>query len=104
MTTRLLYSMAGRDFYDSQPGSLSHWDIFIKSMCLRSWMKVQIMVLLQDRQFALPIYVVGSPGGVSTNNAVSIDAAVLMIEIHQEDWVEEILDDGMVFLIYNLTI
>ena len=59
-------------------------------------MKAQIMVLLKDRQFALPIHAVGSPGGVSTNNAVSIDSAVLMIEIHQEDWVEEILDDGMV--------
>jgi hypothetical protein len=36
------------------------------------------------------------PGGVSTNTAVSIDAAVSMIEIEQEDWVEEVLDDSMV--------
>jgi hypothetical protein len=28
--------------------------------------------------------------------AVSIDAAVLIIKIEQEDWVEEVLNDGMV--------
>jgi hypothetical protein len=59
-------------------------------------MKAQIMVLLKDCQFALPIYAVGSSGGVSTNNAVSIDAAVSMIDVEQEDWVEEVLNDGMV--------
>jgi hypothetical protein len=37
-----------------------------------------------------------SPGGVSTNTAISIDETVSMMEIEQEDWVEEVLDDGMV--------
>ena len=38
----------------------------------------------------------GSPQGVTTNTAVSVDTAVLMTEIEQEDWVEEVLDDGVV--------
>jgi hypothetical protein len=38
----------------------------------------------------------GSPQGVMTNTAVSVDVAVLMTEIEQEDWVEEVLDDGVV--------
>ena len=87
-------SMAGREFTTARQ-SLSS-DIFIKTMCLRSWMKAQVIVLPKDCQFVLPIHEVGSPGGVSTKTAVSIDAAVSMIEIEQEDWVEEVLDDGMV--------
>jgi hypothetical protein len=60
-------------------------------------MKAQVMVLPKDCHFTLPIHDVGSPaGGVSTNATVSIDAAVPMREIEQEDWVEEVLDDGMV--------
>jgi hypothetical protein len=35
------------------------------------------------------------PRGVLINNAVSIDAAVSMTEIEQEDWVEEFLNSGM---------
>jgi hypothetical protein len=73
--------------------------IFIKTMCLCSWMKAQIIVLPKDHQFALPIHAVGSPQGVMTNTAVSIDAAVLMTEIEQEDWAEEVLDDGMVAML-----
>ena len=53
-------------------------------------MKAQVIVLPKDCQIALPNHVVGSPGGISINVAVS------MIEIEQEDWVEEVLDDGMV--------
>ena len=58
-------------------------------------MKAQVIVLPKDCQFALPIHVVCSPA----NTAISIDAAVLMIEIEQKDWVEEVLNDGMVGMI-----
>jgi hypothetical protein len=37
-----------------------------------------------------------SPGGVSTYTAISIDKTVSMFKIKQEDWVEEVLKDGMV--------
>jgi hypothetical protein len=45
----------------------------------------------------LPHHAFDSPGGVSTiTAALSIDATVLMIEIEHEDWVEKVLNDGMV--------
>ena len=85
----------GREFTTARQ-SLSS-DIFIKTMCLRSWMKAQVIVLPKDRQIALPNHAVGSRAGdVSINTAVSIDAGVSMIEIEQKDWVEEVLDDGRV--------
>jgi hypothetical protein len=94
LTIRLLYSMARREFTVGRQ-SLSS-GIFIKTMCLRSWVKAQIIVLPTDHQFALPIHAFGSPQGVMTNTAVSVDAAVLMTEIEQEDsWVEEVLDESM---------
>jgi hypothetical protein len=40
-----------------------------------------------------------SPLGHSAKTAVSIDAAVTMIEIEQEDWVEEVLDNSMVSML-----
>ena len=90
-------SMAGREFTTARQ-SLSS-DIFIKTMCLRSWMKARVIKLPNDRQLVeqtrRPNHV-ASPGGVSTNTAISIDETVSMIEIEQEDWVEEVLDDGMV--------
>ena len=90
-------SLAGREFTTARQ-SLSS-DIFIKTMCLHSWMKAQVIVLPKDCHFALPIHEVGSPGGVSTNTFVSIDVAVPMIEIEQKDWAEEVLDDGMVAML-----
>ncbi len=94
LTIRLLYIMAGCELTMGRQ-SLS-LGIFIKATCLCSWMKVQMIDLPKEHQFALPIHAVVSPQGVMTNTAVSIDAAVLMTEIEQEDWVEEVLDDGMV--------
>jgi hypothetical protein len=50
-------------------------------MCLRAWMKGQVIVLSKDYQFALPVHAVGSPGGILTNTAVSFDTTVSMTEI-----------------------
>ncbi len=61
-------------------------------------MKAQVIKLPKDCQLVeqtQPSHS-ASPGGVSTNTPVSIDAAVSMIYIEQEDWVEEVLDDSMV--------
>jgi hypothetical protein len=96
MPSERVNSMAGREFTTARQ-SLSS-EIFIKTMCLRSWMKAQVIKLPKDCQLVeqtQPSHA-ALPGGVSTNTAVSIDAAVLMIEIEQEDWVEEVLDDSMV--------
>lgn len=61
-----------------------------QAMCCRSLMKAQIIELPKDCQLfeqMLPNHA-ASPGcGVSTNTAVSIDEAMSMIEIEQEDWV-----------------
>ena len=93
-------SMAGCEFTTARQ-SLSS-EIFIKTMCLRSWMKAQIINLPKDRQLGqqgLANNAAPSPGDHSANTAVSIDAAVSMIEIEQEDWVEKVLDNGMVSLL-----
>lgn len=91
-------SMAGREFTTARQ-SLSS-EIFIKTMCLRSWMKAQVITLPKDRQLVeqtrRPNLAAASPGGVSTNTAISIEETVSMIEIEQQDWVEEVLDDSMV--------
>lgn len=89
--------MAGREFTTARQ-SLSS-EIFIKTMCLRSWMmKAQVITLPKDRQLVeqtqLPNLAAASPGGVSTNTAISIEETVSMIEIEQQDWVEEVLDDS----------
>ena len=91
-------SMAGREFTTARQ-SLSS-EIFIKTMCLRSWMKAQVITLPKDRQLVeqtrRPNVAAASPGGVSTSTAISIEETVTMIEIEQQDWVEEVLDDSMV--------
>jgi hypothetical protein len=89
-------SIAGREFTAARQSLLS--EIFIKAMCLRSWMTAQVIKLPKDWQLVeqtQPSHA-ALPGGVSTNTAVSIDAALSMIEIEQEDWVKKVLDNGMV--------
>ena len=82
-------SMAGREFTAARQSLSSA--IFIKTMCLRSWIKANVISIPPDRQKAMmaPTQPHGSP-------AESIDTVVSMIEIEQEDWVEEVLDDGIV--------
>ena len=68
-------------------------------MCLCSWVKAQVIKLPNNRQLVeqtrRPTHD-ASPGVVSTNTAISIGETVLMIEIEQEDWVKEVLDNSMV--------
>jgi hypothetical protein len=92
-------SMAGREFTSARQ-SLSS-EIFVKTMCLRSWMKAQVIKIPSDRQKAMMMGLTiqnqhGLPGGVSINTAKSIDVVVSLIEIEQDDWAEEVLDDGIV--------
>ena len=89
--------LAGHEFTTARQ-SLSS-ELFVKTMCLRSWMGAQIIKLPEDRQVVKPMLLNHSysPGSVSTMTcAASIDGAVSMMEVEQEDWVEEVLDDGIV--------
>ena len=82
-------SMSGWEFTTAQQ-SLSSSGIFIKTMCLLSWMKLDILKIPCDRQKAMT-------GLGSTRPPESIDAGVNMIEMDQdEEWAEEVLDDGVV--------
>jgi hypothetical protein len=84
-------SMSGREFTSARQ-SLSS-DIFVKTMCLRSWMKLDIIKIPRDRQKAV---MSGGSGSSRPPDAESIDAVVSMIEMEQEEWVEEVLDDDVV--------
>jgi hypothetical protein len=81
-------SMAGREFTSARQ-SLSS-DIFVKTMCLRSWMKLGEIKIPHDRHRAMVALASTRPPGES------VDAVVSMIEVEQEEWVEEVLDDSVV--------
>ena len=94
-------SSAGREFTSAHQSLSSA--IFVKTMCLRSWMKAGVITIPSDRQkamsMALPVVLeVGSPGSAS-NAAESIDQQLIRIEIEQQEWVEEVLDDGVVTML-----
>jgi hypothetical protein len=78
-------SMAGREFTTARQ-SLSS-DIFIKTMCLRSWMKAGVINIPPDRHKAL-MSLTRLPA------AATIEEVVSTIEVEQEEWVEEVLDDS----------
>ena len=83
-------SMAGREFSSARQSLPS--DIFVKTVCLRSWMKLDIIKIPRDRQRA-------AVGVISAHPAPdeSVDAVVNMIvEVEQEACVEEVLDDAVV--------
>ena len=82
-------SMSGREFTTSAQQSLSS-DIFIKTMCLRSWMKLDILKIPCDCQKAM------TGLGSTRPPDESIDAVVNIIEMDQDEWAEEVLDDGVV--------
>jgi hAT family C-terminal dimerisation region len=88
-------SMAGREFSTVRQSPSSA--IFVKTMCLRSWMKASVITIPSDRQKAMVQSVVQdvSSGGASTAT-VSIDQMVSLIKVERNDWEEEVLDDGVV--------
>ena len=82
-------SMAGREFTTAR--QLLSTDIFIKTICfLRSWMKAGVIKVPVDRQKAL-ISLTRLPAAAA---AATIDDVVSTIEMDQEEWVEEVLDDS----------
>jgi hypothetical protein len=87
-STQQVNSMPGREFTSAQQ-SLSS-DIFTKTMCLRSWMKLDILKIPCDRRKAM------TGLGSTRPSDESIDEVVKMIEMDQDEWVEEVLDDGVV--------
>ena len=73
-------------------------------MCLRSWMCANVITIPSDCQKALaqPLILEGSealPRGGASCATESIDHMVSLIEIEQSDWVEEVLDDGVVSML-----
>ncbi len=79
-------SVAGREFTCTRQ-SLSS-SVFIMTMCLRSWMNASILKVPTNRAQAAAIL-----GQDDTNNVESI---VQELEEEQEDWDEEIIDDGVI--------
>ena len=85
-------SISGREFTSARQ-SLSS-DIFVKTMCLRSWMKLDIIKIPRDRQTAALKIGLESFPQLPSNETV--DEVVNMIEKEQDEWVEEVLDDDVV--------
>jgi hypothetical protein len=88
-------NMAGREFTTARQ-SLSTV-IFIKTMCLRSRMKAGIIKVPVDRQKAL----MALTRLLGAAAPATIDDVVSTIEVEQEEWVEEVLDDNALDMLNN---
>ena len=86
-------SMSGREFTSARQ-SLSS-DIFVKTMCLRSWMNLDVIKIPRDRQKAA-LTGLGSTQPAPDESIDEVNEVVCMIEREQEEWVEEVLDDDVV--------
>jgi hypothetical protein len=84
-------SAASREFTCTQQ-SLSS-SVLIMTMCLRSWMNAGILKVPANRAQAA-----AALGQDGTNN---VESVVQELEEEQEDWDEEILDDGVVQMLHN---
>jgi hAT family C-terminal dimerisation region len=91
-------SAAGRKFTSARQ-SLSS-SIFIETMCLRSWMDAGILKLPVNRAQATAD-AAAARAAQDTALARDLEAAIAQIEIEQDDWHEEILDDGVVQMLKN---
>jgi hypothetical protein len=56
-------------------------------MCIRSWMKADVIKIPADRQKAMLSLKARSPDA-------AMDEVVSTMEVEQEEWVEEVLDDS----------
>jgi hAT family C-terminal dimerisation region len=91
-------SAAGREFTSARQ-SLSS-SIFIQTMCLRSWMDAGILKLPVNRaQAAADAAAARAAQDIAV--ADDLEATLAQIEIEQDDWYEEILDDGVVQMLNN---
>jgi hypothetical protein len=84
-------STAGREFTCTRQ-SLSS-SVFIMTMCLRSWMNVGILKVPANRAQAT--------AALGQDGANNVESVVQELEEEQEDWDEEILDDGVVQMLHN---
>jgi hAT family C-terminal dimerisation region len=85
-------SAAGRE-YTSARQSLSHY-VFIQTMCLRSWMDAGILTPPANRAQAAAD--AAAAARAEQDGANDLDATVELMEIEQDDWAEEVLDDCVV--------
>jgi len=84
-------SAVGREFTCTRQ-SLSS-SVFIMTMCMRSWMNVGILKMPANRA-----QVVTALGQDGANN---VESVVQELEEEQEDWDEEILDNGVIQMFHN---
>jgi hAT family C-terminal dimerisation region len=91
-------SAAGREF-TTAPQSLSSSN-FIQTMCLRSWMDASTLKLPVNRAHEAAD-AAASRATQDTALADDLEAAIAHIEIEQDDWHEEILDDGVIQMLNN---
>jgi hypothetical protein len=85
-------STAGRECTSARQ-SLSH-SVFIQTMFLRSWMDAGILTPPANRAQAAAD--AAAAARAEQDGADDLDATVEMMEIEQDDWAEEVLDDCVV--------
>jgi hypothetical protein len=93
-----VHSAAGYEFTSARQ-SLSS-SIFIPTMCLRSWMDAGILKLPVNRAQAAAD-AAAAHAAQDTARTDDLEAAIAQMEIEQDDWQEEILDDGVVQMLNN---
>jgi len=91
MPSERVNSAAGREFTCTR--QLLSLLVFIMTMCLRSWMNAGILKVSANR--AQATIALGQDG---TNN---VESVVQELEEEQEEWDEEILDDGVIQMLHN---
>ncbi|CAM6059074.1 unnamed protein product [Sphagnum tenellum] len=67
--------------------------MFIMTMCMRSWMNADILKVLTNRTEAAAT--------LGQDGANNVESVVQELEEEQEDWDEEILDDGVIQMLHN---
>ncbi|CAM6073743.1 unnamed protein product [Sphagnum tenellum] len=63
------------------------------TMCLRSWMNADILKVPTNRAQAA--------AALGQDGANNVESVVQELEEEQEDWDEEVLDDGVVQMLHN---
>ncbi|CAM6015769.1 unnamed protein product [Sphagnum balticum] len=91
MPSERVNSAAGREFTCTRQ-SLSS-SVFIMTMCLRSWMNAGIL--------KVPVNRAQAAAALGQDSANNVESVIQELEEEQEDWDEEILDDGVVQMLHN---
>jgi hypothetical protein len=86
-------SAAGREFTCMRQSLSSA--MFVMTMCLRSWMGANILKVPTNRQqVATALIMIGS-------DLPLVESVVEQLELEQNDWDEEVLDDGVIQLLHQ---